>query len=76
MARIKLKGKIVCGELEGINVWTVEADDPYAKPRDLWKALSDLYFNNQRNVKITIELIEKPLQAGGRERMTTDAKKT
>ena len=75
MARIKLKGKIVCGELEGINVWTVEAADPYAKPHDLWKALSDLYFNNQRNVKITIEPIEKPLQPGGQD-MTTDAKET
>ena len=52
---LKIEGKIVCGEMDGKNVWEVTSvQHPYA----LWHALSDLYFAGHKKVRITMEAID------------------
>jgi hypothetical protein len=53
-----IQGKIECGELEGINVWDVHSEDPYAKYETLWKLLSKLHFDGHQRLKMTIEVLD------------------
>lgn len=50
-----LQGEIDCGELEGINVFDVCSEDPYAIPRTLGGALGDLYFSGRKRVRVQVE---------------------